>query len=540
MKKHTSIFAAATLAAVATAACGSSGNSPSGTSSATAAAVAGDTTAILRFQGLIGAGEDPIHPTHVCEPTTLRTIYDALFDYDASGKLVPRLATGYKLLPDNVLELSIRQGVKFQDGTGFDASAVKFNLDRAMNDPDSTVKTTLVDVSGVTVVNPTTVRIAMKRPAVQSVLGALATRVGMMASPTAVTVAGSSANFAKAPVGTGPYKVVGTYQVRQSMSVRRWAGYWDAAAQTLGGIDFSEIPFTSLVNAIQAGDVDWVNPQSLADGNSLKSNSNVHVLTNPSTTFRLLVLNPTIPPFNDLRVRQALSYAIDREAIMRTLWQGTVHSSYQEFPPTSPAYDKSLDTNPMYPYNPAKATALLQQAGYPNGFSFDAVVGSSATAWVQMAEIMQAQLKAVGVTLNVKAIDTASVNNLVYFSGPQKSGTAAASSNGGQANVNPDVEFHDYFMAAGTSNAGRTEPAGLSDLIAKAEAAPDAQTAAKFYQQANRLVVEQVADGIPIGFDPAVTATASYVGGVTHAQSYCDARFNGVYITKGHAAVPGQ
>ncbi|HEV7679877.1 MAG TPA: ABC transporter substrate-binding protein [Candidatus Dormibacteraeota bacterium] len=522
------------LGLVLATACGSSGT---GTTTPAVAASKADPNAILRFQGVIGSSQDPIHPTHTCEPSTLRTIFDGLFDFDPSGNLIPRLATGYELRSGNVLRLKLRQNVQFQDGTAFDATAVKFNLDRAMTDPASTIKSTVADLDSVSVVDASTVDLAMKRAAAGSLLGALAQRAGMMASPQAVRAAGSSATFAKAPVGAGPYMVVGAWTARQNLSVRKWSGYWDKAGQTLGGIDFMEIPFPSLGNALQAGDVDWVAPQSIADGNALKSNASLKVMINASSQFRLLVLNQTLPPFNDLRVRQALSFAIDRESIANALTQGQAHATYQEFPPNSPGYDASLDKTPLYAYNPGKARQLLADAGLASGFTFDAVVGATATSWVQMGELIQAQLKQVGVTMNVKTIDIAQVASQTYLAGPNKTGVASASSNGGIASADPDQEFHDHFMAGGSINAGGQETSGLRDIILQAEATIDPAARANLFKKANRLVVQQVQDGIPISFDPAISAIRNYVGGLPKAEPYCDARFRGVFITQGHQPV---
>jgi ABC-type transport system substrate-binding protein len=533
----------AALGVIAVTSCGSGDGTTtsSGTSAGTTSGIPGnaDLTAILRYQGVVGPSQDPIRLGHSCEPLTLRAMFDTLFDYDSSKNLIPRLATGYELQPGNVLRLTLRKGVQFQDGTPFNAEAVKFNLDRALNDPASTIKGTLSDLSSVTVVDANTVDLTMKRAAVGRILPILADRAGMMASPTAVTKAGSSANFGKAPVGAGMYQISGTYQPRQTMSVRRWQGYWDQSAQGLGGIDFSEIPFDSLVNAIRAGDVDWVSPQTVADGQKLGSGSDLRVLTNAGTQYRLFVMNPTLEPFTDLRVRQAVSYAIDREAIAKALTSGTVHATYQEFPSNSPAYDPDLDKNPLYPHDVAKARQLLQESGHPNGVEFDAYVGASATSFVQMGELIASQLQQAGITMHVKTIDISQSFTTVFLAGPTKHGTAQSASFGGVATPDPDQQFHDHFMSDGSINAGGTEPAGLRDLIEKAEAAGDAQVRASLYKQANRLVVQQVRDGVPIFYDPAITAVQKYVGGVPSAVPYCEARFRGVYITQNHAPVTG-
>jgi ABC-type transport system substrate-binding protein len=439
-------------------------------------------------------------------------------------------------MPNNVLRLTLRQGVNFQDGTQFNADAVKFNLDRAKTDPASTIKTTLAVLQSVSVVDPNTVDLTMTRNAPGALLPALADRAGMMVSPTAVRKAGSEAAYNQAPVGTGMYEVSGAFQPRQALSVRRWDGYWDKSVQLLGGIDFSEIPASSLDNAIKAGDVDWVGPSTVADGNSLKGIAGITLLTNQGSQFRLFVMNPTIAPFTDVRVREAVSYAIDRKAIAKALTVGTVPATYQEFPPTSAAYDPKLDSSPNYPYDPAKAKALLQQAG-SSSVTFDAYVGSASTSFVQMGELIQAELAQVGINMNLKTVDQASAFPDVFLAGPNKTGIAAAASFGGIATPDPDSQFRSHFFAGGQTNAGGQAAPGVSDLITQAEGTVDPTARAALYKQANDLVVKQVNDGVPIFFDPAITAVQDYVGGVTRAVNYCDANFKGVYITKGHVPV---
>ena len=523
------------LVVVVATACGSTGNSS--TSSASSSSAKPDLTAVLRDQGVVGPSQDPIKVGQTCEPLTLHAIYDGLFDYDQSGKLVDELATGYQLMPDNVLRITVRTGVNFQDGTPFNADAVVFNLNRVMTDPASTIKGMLADVQSVSATGDSTVDITMKRAAVGTVLPALADRAGMMASPTAVKNAGSEAAFAQHPVGAGVYKVVGDIVSRQSMSVRRWDGYWAKDVQLLGGIDFSEIPFTSLDNAIKAGDVDWVSPQSVADGNALKGVAGIKLLTGPGTQFRLLVMNETIPPFNNDQLRQAVSYAINRPALAKALTQDVAKATWQEFPPSSPAYDAKLDKNPPFPFDPGKARQLLQTTGFPNGFSFDAYVGSSATSFVQMGELIAAQLQQVGITMNVKTVDIATAFPTIYLAGPTKHGIAQAASYGGVASPDPDSQFHAHYLAEGTTNAGGNDAPGLRQLITQAESTADQSQRYAMYRQANDLVVNEVQDGVPLFYDPAITAVHNYVGGVKQAVQYCSASFRGVYITQGHTPV---
>ncbi len=522
---------------VATACGGGGNNTTTGSSPSSGAAGKPDLTAILRYQGVVGPSQDPIKVGQTCEPLTLHAIYDGLFDYDQSNNLVPELATSYQVMPNNVLRLSLRKGVNFQDNTPFNADAVVFNLNRVMTDPASTIKGMLADVQSVATVDDSTVDITMKRAAVGTVLPNLADRAGLMASPTAVKNAGSEAAFAQHPVGAGMYQVVGNIVSRQSMSVRRWDGYWDKNVQLLGGIDFSEVPFTSLDNAIKAGDIDWVSPQSVADGDALKGAAGIKLLEGPGTQFRLLVMNETMAPFNNDQLRQAVAYAIDRPALAKALTEGQAKATWQEFPPNSPAYDANLDKNPPFPHDPAKAKQLLQTAGYANGFSFDAYVGSSATSFVQMGELIASQLQQVGITMNVKTVDIATAFPTIYLAGPTKHGIAQAASYGGVASPDPDSQFHAHYLADGVTNAGGNEAPGLKPLITQAESTADASQRNALYRQANDLVVNEVQDGVPIFYDPAITAVRNYVGGVKQAVQYCSASFRGVFINQGKQPV---
>lgn len=490
-----------------------------------------DPNAILRVQATAGPNLDPIDDTYTCELQNLRVIYDSLFNEGSDGTFQPSLATAYKLLPGNVLQLTLRSGVNFQDGTPFNGNAVAFNLNRALHNPASTIATTLAGLKSIIVVNPTTVDLNMTGPDASSLLVALSSRAGMMASPTAIKKDGTEANFAVHPVGTGPYEFL-AMQPRQYLYVRKWTGYWNPAGQTLGGINFVEIPFTSLVNAIRANNVDWVSPQSVGDANSLKSDTNVRVLEGPGDIYNQLILNPTKKPFTSLKVRQAISYAINREALAEALTGGVAHASYQDFAPGTPAYVASLNTNPLYPYNPAKARKLLKEAGYPDGFTFTAIVGSSATLYVNQGELIAAQLAKVGITMNVKLVDISTAFTQIYVSGPHDNGTVASASYGGEITPDPLLEFQESFLSSGTINPGHYQAPGVAKLVAEASVTLNGKLRASLLQQANVLVTKYVADGVPLFFLPNINAIANYVHGVPAAEDYCNQFFNGVTITK--------
>ncbi|MBV8085141.1 MAG: hypothetical protein JO247_10035, partial [Chloroflexi bacterium] len=302
-----------------------------------------DPAAILRY-GM--ARVESLDPIHIGVPGTenpvLNSIYDTLLSYNPDGTITPRLATAWTVMPDRV-RLTLRQGVTFQDGTPFNADAVKAHLDRALNDSASTIKTTVPMLGGATVVDPQTVDLMLKAPQPQPLLEQLTDRAGMIASPAAVQKAGSSDAFSKAPVGAGMYKINGDWHPRESVSTRAWPGYWDKASQTLGGIDFSELQLNEIVNDIRAGSIDFLAEFQATDQTALKSEPKLTVYTLPPSGQLGLDFNMTLDPFQNLMVRQAIAYAIDRDAMVKAMTAGLGKPAYQPFFPNSPAYTPDLE-----------------------------------------------------------------------------------------------------------------------------------------------------------------------------------------------------
>lgn len=533
MRTRTKRATAALLAATAIAAgCGSDDDAATDSTSTTAAGTEGtegggggtsDPDAILRFSAIVGPSQDPIRQAHTCEPTTLNAIFDTLFAIDADGELEPRLATEYEEAAGNILRLTLRDAVVFQDGTPFNAEAVRFNIERAKTDPGSTIASVLADVESVTVVDDLTVDIQMARPVAGNLLAALSGRAGMMASPTAVEAAGSSEAFSAAPVGAGMYAIDGEWLPRESLTVRTWDGYWDTEDRLLGGIDFLDVAFDARPNAIQSGDLDVSMLDSVATARAVEGSDGLTVEISESPQYRLFVLNETTAPLDILEVRQAISFAIDRQAVADAMTLGESDAAYQQFPTSSAAYDESLSE--LYPYDPDRARELLEEAGFADGFDLQAAVGSASPSYIQVGEIIASQLAEVGINMNIELLDQSQA-----FSQIVTQGAFPASPFGGVSTRDPGRDFRDHFFAEGGINAGDNEPDGLRELIEEAGASVDSAERAELFQEANRLVVEEVQDGVPIYFDPSIFVYRDGVNGIEPGQVDCDFSFRGVSI----------
>lgn len=325
------------------------------------------------------------------------------------------------------------------------------------------------------------------------------------------------------------YKINGTWNPRENISVRAWDGYWDKQAAALGGIDLVELTGEAQLNAIQAGDVELSVIDDASSADTLAS-SGFTVDVSPSNQYGLFILNETKPPLDNLKVRQAISYAIDRQAIAQALTFGKSDAAYQFFPPSSPIYDSNLDS--LYPHDVDKAKQLLADAGMADGFQLNAAVGNASPLYIQMGELIAGQLKEVGIDMKLNLIDQASANNEIV-----RNGTYPAAPYGGQTLANTGKQFNDYFMPGGVNNAGNNEAPGLADILTQAGASTDASTRNELFRQANKIVTDQVQNGVPIYFQPSVTVSKPYVGGVVDGQLRCLFDFRGVYITQGQSPV---
>jgi peptide/nickel transport system substrate-binding protein len=353
----------------------------------------------------------------------------------------------------------------------------------------------------------------------------LADRTGMIVSPTAVQAAGGSLAFSAAPVGTGMYKVDGEWFPRESMSVRAWDGYWDKDAALLGGIDFTEVAMAAQLNALRAGEVDMGSYQG-ADAESIKGQDNLRLTVGYAPLIKGLVINITIAPFDNPKVRQAIAYAIDRDAAVQALTFGYGRPAYQMFNQESVAYDPDLEG--AYAYDVDKAKSLLAEAGFPDGLKFDSIIGSTSAPYVAFGQFLQANLKKAGIDMNLQLVDTSTVIANLYGAGNVASAPIATS--GGVA----DTIIRLSLLNDGALNAGKIEVPGVRDLLDKAATAKTAEEANDYYRQISKIQVEGVYAIIPVFNEPALLGYEEYVGGVTRGFADTDISpemFRGIYIT---------
>src|SRR5262252_2673600 len=275
----------------------------------------------------IGLNDDPdaLDPT-ISRAYTGRLVFaalcDKLFDVTPDLKIVPQLATGYEWTANNrAVVLKLRAGVKFHDGEPFNAEAVRFNIERHLTTQGSFRKSEIGDIKSVDVVNDTTVRLNLGQPLVP-LLAALTDRAGMMISPKAAKELGDK--FGTRPVCAGPFRFV--ERVAQGKIVfQRFADYWDKANVHFDRVEFVPITdSTARLASLRSGDLQMIERVSPTDLAQIRSDSKLKVVGVPELGFQVIRLNvangPKSKALSDVRVRQAIDAAIDREALVKSVF----------------------------------------------------------------------------------------------------------------------------------------------------------------------------------------------------------------------------
>lgn len=361
----------------------------------------------------------PLNPHDlVSQFVALNMVYEPLVNYEANGKIVPGLAKSWEISPDGITyTFHLREGVVFQDGTPFNAAAVKWNMDRWLSDDLWSANPYWHKIIRETIQTPDefTVTFKLNEPYFATLQELTFTRPSRMLSPSSVDANG---NYVK-PVGTGPWKVE-EYVPEQRMVFVPFENYWGEKPK-LSKVILEVIPDAQArVNALLSGEVnliggDYIGGIPIESIPLLKQNPNVNVVTGQGGSTYIIGMNFLKPPFNDENIRRAINYAIDRNIIAEKLFNGLVTPAQGIYPP-SVRY-VTYKNPQLYTYEPDKAKDLLKQAGWEAGsdgilvkdgqkFEVEYVVdGGAFPQSKSLAEVVQAQLREVGIDAKIRLVD---------------------------------------------------------------------------------------------------------------------------------------
>jgi peptide/nickel transport system substrate-binding protein len=332
-------------------------------------------------------------------------IYEPLVTLDLKLGVKPGLAESWSQPDPKTLVFKLRRGVKFHDGTDFNAEAAKFNFERMKTEPKSVRKGEVANIDTVDVVDSHTIRLNLKR-ADAALLATLTDRAGMMVSPKVVKEKGAELQRNAKGAGTGPFEFV-EWVKDAHLVIKRNDAYWNKqGGPYLERVRYRPIPDDVVkLQSLQSGEIDvmdYIQPRDVAGA---KSDRNIVVVDVPSLAAFSYQLNHGKPPFNNKALRQALAYSVDLEQVVKGVWLNVGVPANGPIPPTSWAYDASI---PPIRRDLAKAKAKLAEGGQPGGFAFT-VTTNNIPINIQEVEVLQAQLREAGITMKIKLVDSATL-----------------------------------------------------------------------------------------------------------------------------------
>lgn len=437
-------------------------------------------------------------------------IYETLFYYDADMNLMPKLASGYKQLNDTEWEIQLREDVTFHDGTKMNANAVLFSLNRVL-DPSNSRSSEYSFIKDVRKTGEYTIVIETN--------DVYAPLIASLVDPVMSVISPSIVDADKQPVGTGPFKFV-SVESGASLEVVKNPDYWGGEVKIDRILMQYNKDSTSRTMLIKSGDVDVARDPLQSEYPALQANPDINVISKETLRTYFLYINGGKAPFDDIRVRQALSYTINRQEIVETALEGV-----------SGLPAKGIFTNTMpwnandqiesYEYNPEKALKLFKEAGitkgtdgklYYNGkpFTIEIQTYTKRAALQPSAEIIASQLENIGITATVKILESAALTENAVAGTYDLSFAAWSTAPTGD----PDYFLSSHYLSAGNyaSKWLRYSNPEVDKLILKARTEPDEEKRAELYNNI-QVKIQEDAVILPVFYANEIYALSSGIEG---------------------------
>jgi peptide/nickel transport system substrate-binding protein len=449
-------------------------------------------------------------------------LYDTLVRLDDAGNPQPGLAESWQVNADlTAYTFKLRKDVKFHDGTDLTANVVKRNIERNMalgNRASGTMIDSIKQFGSVEVLGTHELKLTLKAPSGQIlyIMGGIA---GMVASEASVT--GDAFGVTFKPVGSGAYRLR-SFESNVKTIMARNDEYWGGVKGRPAAFEHHYVPDgRARLNALRSGQASLVliDPRQIPEAKG----AGVTVQVNEKNGVWDIYVNLGRAPLKDLKVRQAMMHAIDREALADALSFGSGKPTVQLFAQSSPVYDPALEK--IYPFDQKKAKALLAEAGHKDGIDVTQLLLNT-TEYKQLGEALQAMLAESGIRVKFDVVDASQFN---LFRRPPYRGDYLMARWGGRAD--PLQTFQELIATGSTYN-----PVGVADpeidtLIAKVRGMlPDDPQRVVLLRQIARVAVESVAN-LPLMTRSNVYAyRQDCILGLTPYLPFGDDRFNDVQV----------
>lgn len=361
------------------------------------------------------------------------TMIEGLMGFDKDLNLVPVLAEDYAV-NDASTEFTffLREGVSFHDGTAFNAEAVKANIDRLANPDNQLKRHSLFELVEETIVEDEyTVKVVLKEP-FGAMLNNFAHPAAAIISPKAIEEYG--ADVSQHPVGTGPF-VFDEWQHGEFLKVVKNEEYWQDGLPKVDSVTFNPAPEDGTrIAMLQTGEADFIYPVPPTEVETIEQAEGLTLENIPSLVVKYISFNTMKEPFDDVRVRQAINYAINKEAYAQVVFNGYATVAKSSIAPNTQFYAEQEG----YEYNVEKAKELLKEAGYEDGFE-TTIWGGNSTDRLKMMEFYKQQLAEVGIKLNVVPMEGGTLGDKIWGVTPEE--TELEIYNGGWSPSTADADW---------------------------------------------------------------------------------------------------
>ncbi len=430
---------------------------------------------------------DPHLSTAAVDRQVYQSIYSPLVRLEKDLTLKPELAEKFEFTDPTTLVLTLRKGVKFHDGTDFNAKAVKVNFDRMMNpDTKSPRASEIASVKEVAVVDDYTVKITLKNPDA-ALLAQLSDRAGMIISPAAIEKYGK--DLARNPVGTGPYQFV-DWVTGDHLGVKKFDGYWEKgedgqALPYLDAVTYKPVTDeTQRLTSLKTGTLDIIDQVGSKDVAGLRAQKDVTFDEVAGLGYQGLSINNKKPPFDKLEVRQAVSYSIDRDAVAKSVFFGAVTPGSGPIAPGSWAYDESI--NQIFKRDTAKAKDLLTKAGLTLPVKFSCFVTNTPEG-IRVAQAYKEMLSEGGLDMQLELLDFPTA--LAKYNAFEHTCFQV----GWSGRPDPDGNIYGFLHTKGGLNRDQYSNAKVDEQLDKARTVYDQAERKKIYTEALKMAVTDVA-----------------------------------------------
>ena len=403
-------------------------------------------------------------------------VYEGLYKYDSKGDLNPCLATDVAISDDaSVYTFTIREGVKFHDGSDLDAADVVYSLKRAAGLLDTQDGTALVQeldpIKDVKAVDGGKVEVTLESGNTE-----------LLSYFTTGIIPDGYDNCQAAPVGTGPFKFE-SYNPGQSVILVKNENYWQKGLPYLDKVTFKVCAdMDAGLTELAAGSID-IFPYLTTDRANQLDKTKYNIQSNGSNMVQIFALNNSVEPLNNVKVRQAINYAVSRKDVISVTMDGAgVELTTAMSPAMGSYYDKSLDGT--FNQDVEKAKALLAEAGYENGFNITCTVPSSYLIHVNTAVELASELKAVGINMEIKQVDWATWLDKVYTNRQYETTVIALTSSYAPYDV------LDRYQSTSSGNFINYKNDKVDELMAKIPTIADVKEKTELYHQVLKLLTD--------------------------------------------------